>query len=160
MVYCPSEGTGCKMCLFIFWRKIFVKLPGDGQNKRWKNWQLWAASSQQFVCYYVCLWHPHENWSKGLLCLKKGSVPGQTCFRIIEDKPVQGTVPWMALLSLCQAHFNCISSLRWVYSLARQLWRNGALAPDHCAHSTPQLCVSVHQDFLSNSAELGAEWQL
>lgn len=59
----------------------------------------------------VCLWHPPENCSKVLLCLKKGSVPGQTCFSILGDKPVQGTVPWAALLSSCQAHFNCVSSL-------------------------------------------------
>lgn len=134
------------MCVVILWRKVFVKLPGDGQDKRGKSWQPWAASSQQFVCYYVCLWHPPENWSNALPCLKRGSVPGQTCFRIIDDKLVQGTVPWVALLSLCQAHFNWISSLMYLCILwLSSCGANGALPPHHCVYSSSQLWVSVHQ---------------
>lgn len=49
-------------------------------------------------------------------CLKRESVPGQTCFSIIDDKLVQGTVPCVALF-LCQAHFSCISSLMYLHML-------------------------------------------
>lgn len=75
---------------------------------------------------------------------------------------VQGTVPWVPLLSSCQAHFNCIFSLMDVCSpYLSSFGASGALAPPHCVYSSSQLCFSPSGFcFLSHSAELGAVWQL
>lgn len=45
----------------------------------------------------ICLWHLPENLSEGPLPPKKSSVPDQTCFSTVNDKPVQGSVPCAAL---------------------------------------------------------------
>lgn len=56
-----------------------------------------------------------------------------------------------AMLSSCQAHFNCISSLMYVVILQLSSFgASGALAPHHCAYLSSQLFVSVHQHSASS----------
>lgn len=77
-------------------------------------------------------------------CAKRESVPGQTCFSIIDDKMVQGTVACVALLSSRQAHFSCISSLVYLCMLQlSSIGASGTLAPHHCVYSPSSVFQSV-----------------
>lgn len=131
------------MCVAIFWRKIF------GVTRGWP-WQeikeLTALSCHQSaICLLWCLWHPPENCSKGLLYLKQGNVPGQTCFRIIDDKWCRALCPG-CLCCLHAKHILIAFSVWWMCVVPTSV----ALEPvepwlllSACIH--PPSSVSVHQ---------------
>lgn len=113
----PTESTRCRTCVQLFTGGKVLWSYHNSKNKRWKNRQLWASSNQH---------HMSENLSEGSLPPKKERIPGQTCFTTINDKLVQGSVPWAALSWLNAKHILIVFPV-WCIYLFRSLVTLGAV---------------------------------